>query len=226
MSDTLMITSTRLTDSARTKAKESTGEDPGQYVHRIHRDGCPRIKPADAPQPVDAASAQAVLKAKACTRCSPPKSSLESIYQKAEADVMSDTSKESVQAADKVKVDKAEASEPKRRKTDLDYSAVKGFRQDASIAVSAGPAPWVDKKGRIYPMRPAAYPEVHDDADLFCAAHAEFHKAKSFPLIGNKGSGKGRGLECRAARNARLAWNKEHPDAPKPLPHLELPIEV
>lgn len=224
----LMITSTRLTDDARRKARESTGEDPGQYVHRIHRDGCPRIKPADAPQPVDAASARAVLKAKACTRCSPPKSEVETLLQKAEADVMSDASKESATATDEVKVEKTEAKSdaPKRRKTDLDYSAVKGFRQDDTIAVSAGPAPWVDKKGRIYPMRPAAYPEVHDDADLFCASHQEFHKAKSFPLIGNKGSGKGRGLECRAARDARLKWNKENPDNKKDLPHLDLPIEV
>lgn len=156
----MILTSTALSDTARSKALESTGTDPGAFVYRLHRDTCDRIKGADSPRELDNREgeyADQILAAGLCTRCKPRGAYVDTVTSKAQAAVD--------QRAAVVQATPAPVQE---------HSPVTATYRD----------------GDVQGLTPSTYPRVDDDQALYCAGHGTYHPASKFNFIVTRAEGR------------------------------------
>lgn len=213
---TTTLTSTETTDTARARAIEATGTDPGAFVRRLHRDNCDRIRPADNPathvEQHVAEYAERILAATVCTRCKPRPSEIEALREQAaeHADGPTpDVAKGPKAALDRVLAHREDAIAAAAATPDTNPvpRARRNARQPGGTGLTAAQVPHT-ADGRVAAVTPSVYPEVLDDVDLVCATDGATLPARRFAYMVKKGSGDGRMVECRADFEARLQRNK------------------
>jgi hypothetical protein len=213
-----ILTSTPLSQTARDKAVESTGSDPGEYVYRLHRPTCDRIRNTDSPREIDdnvEAYAEQIAAAKACTRCTPKEAT--SLVEEANGYLAARVQAEPVAEA----VVAAEAPKRTRVTSDEDAEHAEGVPP-----VYAGDAATLGADGTALGLRPTVYPEVVEADEqgrpyhLYCPAHDATHPVSRFQFVTKRGDGKGRMVECRKAQIERLEHNAANPDDKIKAPRL------
>jgi hypothetical protein len=236
---TIILTANAQSDTFRARELEATGTDPGPWLFRLHRDTCDRMGTAtrrDDAEATVATNAQAILAAKACSRCKAPQATVEALKAQAAEHIgepqdaaeptpepqATPEPEQAVQAAQAAPV--PEQAPEQAAPTGDTPKRPRSRRQAGGSELTLDQVARHPSDGRVLALTPSLYPEVAQDVPLYCPAHNEVHPASAFRYLTKRGNGDGRPVECRKAWEQRLSANKALAASGQPkqaVPHVD-----